>query len=219
MTTYWFLDFDDTLASGPTTWGLKHALPKLIRQNQLSFDGERYQRAVLATQEQVAGSRDILPALNGLFDEMGWPHSLQAQLLEDLRTGYQPEFFSDALPFLQRLQEKQKQVYIISNNPRSPLLVEQMGISQYIQRCFTPDVCTGARPKPDATLWNCVLSAGIGADVSNSVMIGDDPWSDGTFAENCGLTCWIVDRGNRFASDRYPVVSYRRAQSLLDIPV
>jgi FMN phosphatase YigB (HAD superfamily) len=219
MTKSWFIDFDDTLATGPTTWGLKYALPRLVQLNRLPFDKEHFAHAVLVAQERVAGSSDIRPALDELFDGMGWPHSLQQQLVDDLRTGYKPELFNDVLPFLQRLANSHKSVYVISNNPHAPELAQWLGIAQFILKYFTPKTCPGALPKPNASLWSYVLASGIRADNTNSIMIGDDPWSDGVFADKCGLSCWIIDRVDRFNNGRYTEKSYKWTQSLLDIPI
>ena len=216
MQRNWFLDFDDTLATGPTTWGLNHALPKLIRQHQLAFDGERYAQAVLVAQERFARSPDMFAVLNDLFDDQGWPHSLQTALVEDIQTRYRPELFADALPFLHQLVAEGQNVFILSNNPAAPELARQLGIEPYIRQFFTPKACPGALPKPDKSLWSYVLSSLPGVAVENSIVIGDDPWADGAFAEQWGLVCWIVDRGNRFGA-LYPKNNHDRVASLLDI--
>lgn len=217
MVTNWLLDFDDTLASGSTTWGWKHALPKLVREHQLPFDRERFQRAAQAAQARVADSAELEPAIEQLFQTMGWPAALQKALIEDVLTSYEPELFADAVPFLDRLRAARHTVYIVSNNPRSVALAQRLGIAPYIARFFTPDAHADGLAKPDPRLW-AHIAAAAGVTAQNSAVVGDDPWTDGAFAEQCGLACWLVDRDERFgALDEGS--GRRRVASLAEIPV
>lgn len=217
MPRNWFLDFDDTLASGPTTWGLKEALPKLIREQALPFDVASYHAAVLDAQARVAQNPDLQPILNDLFDGQGWPRELQALLMTDMRN-YRATLFEDALPFLERLASGGQTVYILSNNPTAPRLAEMLGIAPYIARYFTPQTCPGTQPKPHPSLWAYVVKEQTDINLENSVIVGDDPWSDGTFAEQCGLPFWIIDRDNRFGDVKFGG-RYGRVTNLLDIPL
>lgn len=218
MVTHWFLDFDDTLASGSTTWGLKHALPKLIREHRLPFDQARFAQAALAAQERVADSPDLGPVVDELFDAMGWPRALQQTLIDDVLSAYQPELFADALPFLQRLAAARHSVYILSNNPRAVVAAERLRIAPHIARCFTPETDTGGLAKPDPRLWDRLTAVLDGVSAHNAAIVGDDPWTDGAFAQRCGLRCWLVDRDGRFAH-LYGQSSARWVASLADIPV
>ena len=218
MSTCWFLDFDDTLASGVTTWGLKYALPRLIDEYQLPYDPQQLQQAVLTAQEQSNLVIDPRPLIRDLFETLGWPQHLQAMLMNAVQSGYRPELFPDTIPFLQRLQNRAQPVYIISNNPATPDVVRHLGIVGYIRQIFTPKLCPGTQPKPHRSLWDYIVALDEELGRSTAVFVGDDPWSDGAFAEACGLPCWMVDRDERFVSLR----AQTRLQwvgSLLDISI
>lgn len=219
MVTNWFLDFDDTLASGSTTWGWKHALPKLVRDHQLPFDRERFQRAAQAAQARVADSAALEPAIEQFFQTMGWPAALQKALIEDVLTAYEPELFADAVPFLDRLRAARHTIYIVSNNPRSVALAQRLGVAPYIARFFTPDAHADGLAKPDPRLWAHIVAAADGVTAQNSAVVGDDPWTDGAFAEQCDLACWLVDRDERFGALYGDSGRRRRVASLAEIPV
>lgn len=215
MAVCWFLDFDDTLASGATTWGLKHALPRLIETHHLPYEAAELHAATLEAQERANQVIDPRPVLGDLFDRLGWPQRLQAEFLRDVQTGYQPEVFPDALPFLQQAQARGEAVYIISNNPNAPDIAARLGLTPYIQEIYTPRAYPGARPKPHPGLWYYVLAHNPAVDPLRAVMVGDDPWSDGAFASACGLPYWIVDRDERFGT----LAELRRVKSLAEIPL
>lgn len=218
MPRCWFLDFDDTLATGATTWGIRHALPRLIEEHRLMYDAEALRQAVLVAQEKANVILDPRPIVGELFDSMGWPRSLLAQLIENVQTAYRPELFADALPFLQRLQFHQQAVYIISNNPTAPQVAQHLGIMPYIRQVYTPKSCPGTQPKPDRSLWEYVLASNSDVRQFQAVIVGDDPWSDGAFASACGLPYWIVDRDERFTGVDGKITA-NRVKSLLDIPL
>lgn len=213
---YWLLDFDDTLASGPVTWGLVHAFPKLIRDNGLTVDEHVFGQAILRAQERSNVEFDPRPILHDLFVELGWPASLEDRLFSDVVQNYRPELFPDVLPFLDRLRAEERKVYVVSNNPRSVQLIGLLGLQQAVAGVFTPKLCPGTQPKPHRSLWDylCALFDDLTPD--NAVIVGDDPWSDGAFSDNAGIPCWIVDRGNRYAS-LTAMKPYRWAASLLAI--
>jgi len=218
MPQNWFLDFDDTLASGPTTWGLRYALPKLIREQALPLEPAKYHAAVLVAQARAAENPDLQPILDDLFDSQGWPRALQPLLLSDIQANYRATLFEDALPFLQRLTGNGHAVFILSNNPRAPLLTEQLGIVPFVKRVFTPKLCPGTQPKPHPSLWQYVMAKQTGVNLENSSLVGDDPWSDAAFAEACGLPFWIIDRDDRFGDVKFGG-RFGRVKSLLDIPL
>ncbi len=219
MVTNWFLDFDDTLASGSTTWGWKHALPRLIRDHRLPFDSARFQRATLAAQAQVAAGAGLEPVIAELFQAMEWPGALGQALITDVLTAYEPELFADALPFLDRLRAARHAVYIVSNNPRSVAQAQRLGVAPYITRFFTPDAHADGLAKPDPRLWAHIVAEAEGVTARSSVIVGDDPWTDGAFAEQCGLACWLVDRDQRFGALDEGGGARRRVASLDEIPV
>ncbi|MCL4250321.1 MAG: HAD hydrolase-like protein [Anaerolineae bacterium] len=218
MRRNWFLDFDDTLASGPTTWGLRNALPKLIHDHALPFDEKSYHAAVLVAQARVARNEGLQPILDDLFESQGWPRTLQRTLLADIQNNYRATLFADTLPFLQRLANEEQLVFILSNNPTAPALAQQLGIGHYIKRYYTPQNSPGTKPKPHPSLWEYVLQTQPGVNIRNSVILGDDPWSDGILADQVGLPFWIIDRDNRYGDVRFARSAWR-VKSLMDIPI
>ncbi len=214
----WILDFDETLASGSITWALQDAFPKFIAEHQLRFDAKRLKGLILELQE--AASRDSSPAplVERLFEEMQWPSHLQQRLLEDVFSNYKPELFEDAEPFLKRLREHDDRVLIVSNNPRTLQQIPLLGLEHYFAGVFTPSSVPGTRPKPDRSLWDHIIGLQAEIDPDHTVVVGDDPWSEGEFSSVCGLQCWIVDRMDRFA-EVAAGKSYHLVRSLLDIPV
>jgi len=218
MQKLWFIDFDDTLATGPITWSVEFALPKFIDENRLICNRRQLSDAVLVAQAKENQGIDHRAILSELFTSMGWPSVLQNSLYTDVMTNFRPELFDDVLPFLNCLHDHNQILYVVSNNPYSSQIAEKLGISTYFKKFFIPDQANGIHPKPHLSLWERIISVESGIEIQESCMIGDDPWSDGQFAENCGLECWIVDRGLRYRS-LHEEKSYHWVQSLLDIPI
>lgn len=214
----WLIDFDETLATSSLSWAEEFAFPRLIEQFELPNDESRLQQAMLLAQEQSRQDRDPFAIVRELFDTMAWPHHLEQILFDDVLANYQPQLFDDALPFLQHLKAANKRVFVISNNRRSRQLARLLQIEHYIDGIYTPHHYPDAQRKPHRSLWDIVCAAVPEVDVANSVHVGDDPWSDGRFAANCGIPCWLVDRKARFA-ERHEQGDYRWVRSLLDIPI
>ncbi len=214
----WLVDFDETLASGNITWAFQYTFPKFIRAHHLNVDPERLASILLVLQERVSQDPDVTPLLRELFEHMDWPQELGQSLLDDLFQNYRPALFDDALPFLNRLNEKHERVLVVSNNPRTPGQVRLLEIEPYVHRVITPDTCPDTLPKPHRSLWEFILANETGIDPEATIVVGDDPWSDGAFADDCGLSCWIVDRMSRF-TELYDQRPYRWVRSLSEIPI
>lgn len=214
----WIIDFDETLASGSITWALEQEFPKFIAAHQLPVDFTRLNALVLELQEVASQHSSPGPLVARLFSEMGWREDLQDEFLKSLFGSYKPTLFEDTLPFLERLRQRKDQVLIVSNNPRTLDQVPVLALQDYFLGVYTPSNSPGTLPKPDRSLWEYVRGSHTNIDPQHTIVIGDDPWSEGAFAEACGLQCWIVDRLDRFAT-----VSegkrYGRVRSLLDIPL
>lgn len=219
MTMIWLLDFDDTLVRGGITWALDDAFPALIRDHELAFDPVRFEQLIFAAQERGSLEADPGPIVQSLFTGMGWPTALGEQFLHTLITKYQPQVFEDAWVFLDRLNAAGHSAYIVSNNPRSPALAQKLGLAERVVQVLTQSICPGSLPKPDRSLWDYLQTLiGPPAPGQGVTIVGDDPWSDGVFAENCELPCYIVDRSQRFGP-LYGVKDYRWVRSLLEIPM
>lgn len=216
--TTWLFDFDDTLASAPVTWALNAAIPKLIERHALPVEAAKLNRALLIAQSQWSQTDNFMPILSNLFEEMGWSSDLQSELLVDLQTSYRPTLFDDALDLLRRMAQAGHLAYIVSNNALAPDTARQLGITPYVRDIFTPDRFPDALPKPSPTFWTAILNRYPVLEKTSPVLIGDDPWTDGAFAEACGMPCWIVDRSGRMES-LYDSKPYRWIRSLRDIPL
>lgn len=214
----WIIDFDETLASSSLTWALEQGFPEFVASHQLAFDGARLKALALELQEEASRNSSPAPLVQRLFEEMGWRADLQNEFLQALYSSYKPVLFEDALPFLKRLRERHDRVLVVSNNPRTIEQVPLLALGDYFYGVFTPSSCPGTLPKPDRSMWDYICTNHAELDLRHTVVIGDDPWSEGQFAEVCGLECWIVDRLDRFA-DVSVGKRYRRVRSLLEIPL
>jgi HAD superfamily hydrolase (TIGR01549 family) len=206
----WFIDFDDTLALGPTTWAIQTVLPRLIRAHGLPYSDDLLHAALLRGQEIAAQGQDESQALETVFTMMNWPPELKRTLVEEVFERYVPVLFDDARPFLQRLRAGGEPLAIVSNNNHAPQIAEALGIAVYVNNIFTPDSCGIKRGKPHRDVWDYICDK---HEIQNAVMVGDDPWSDGAFADACGIPCVLVDRLDRFAH----FTQYYRVGSLNEI--
>jgi FMN phosphatase YigB (HAD superfamily) len=198
------VDFDDTLAVGPLTWGIETFLPEVMARHNLTPDRARLDAAVLEAQEMAAAEFDDDAILSHFLAGMDWPK----QMWDDLAAGMRAEFaftlFDDTLPFLRHLRERGVRTLVVSNNNRSPQLAAQLGIAEYLGGFITPAGQESLRPKPDPSMFQAVLARLPDLDRSTTVLIGDDPWSDAAFASACGLRCLLVDRGRRYGTLALP---------------
>ena len=213
----WLVDFDETLAVGTLTWVLKYTFPKFIIDHQLAYDETRLEKVMVTLQERSRQNPDSALLLTSLFEMMEWPQSLQAEFMADIGSNYRPSLFDDTLPFLQHMKAGKRRVYVVSNNKHTPLNMQMLQLDEYVTGVFTPKTSPGTQPKPHASLWEFITTQNVDIDPHTTGVIGDDPWTDGAFAENCGLPCWIVDRTKRL-SELYSQKPYNWVQSLLDIP-
>lgn len=216
--TSWFFDFDDTLASAALTWAFDTAIPKLIEQYNLPVEQNHLERELLVAQERWSHDDNFMPILNDLFKEMGWSSELQKAFMKDLQTGYQPRVFEDALDLLRSLAQAGQLVYVISNNVIAPQTAQNLGIAPYVRDIFTPHMFPDAQRKPHPSFWQAILNRYPSLRTTTPIFIGNNPWTDGAFAEACGISCCIVDRTGRMAS-LYEGKPYRWVNSLRDIPL
>ena len=212
----WFIDFDDTLAVGPITWAFEHVIPQMIEKNHLTYDEAVYNEAVLTAQRQGNDNVDEKTVIDDFFTTIGWPHHLKDQFLRDIYEGYTPTLFDDSTAFMDRLTADRHKIFIISNNNHAPFLAQQLGIEHYFTAIFTPKACGGVRGKPQRDMWDFVMAQSVVDSSAPVVIVGDDPWSDGDFAQNCNTPCWILDRMSRFSS-LHTSKPFRWAKSLNDI--
>ncbi len=213
---YWILDFDDTLAVGPNTWAITRIIPELVEVNQLPFHETEFIRVSLHAQQLANETNNDEVILDEMFRQLGWPTALKTELLTRMYQEYVPALYDDTRPFLEHLTNRGDTLFVISNNNHAPYIAQQLSITQYFAGIFTPKVCQNARAKPQRDMWDFVISNGLIPKDTLTTIVGDDPWSEGAFAETCQQPCWILDRLGRFDSVRmqYP---YQWGKTLLDI--
>lgn len=211
-----FLDFDDTLVSGMNTWALVHVLPDLIREHGLPFDEGRYREGLLVALESASQNRDESLILDTLFAHLGWPDTLKSTLMSRVFGDFSPTIFEDTVYFLDQMQAAGHVLYIVSNNNQAAEILDALGLRHYFEAVFTPAHCQVKTGKPSGEMWQVVTSALSPLDLSNACFVGDDPFSDGAFADVCGIPCYIIDRTGLYSA-LHPHKSYRWITSLGDI--
>jgi len=210
---HWILDFDDTLVLGPNTWAFQEVLPTLIRNHGLPYDKALFDRVMLQAQERANEDEQEEELLNFVFDTLNWPDELKADLIDQVYNGYQPRLFDDALPFLDFIQKQGHSIYMISNNNHAVSLAEMLGIKAYFSAIVTPKQ-SDSRAKPQRDMWDKLQSE---YHLTGAIyMVGDDPWSDGTFSQRAGISCWIIDRLTRYTS-LHAAMPYQWAQTFDEI--
>lgn len=192
--------------------------PRLIQKHKLNYDTEKLNQALMVAQAESVNNLDAQSLLEGVFKAMDWPEMLAKPFLQELQTNYQPKLYDDAIPFLQKLQQHNKTVYILSNNPLSVKRTEYFGLLPYVEAALTPDTLPGAPRKPDAKVWDALLTICPDLTKESATIVGDDPWAEGAFADVCGLPCWIIDRHQRYRT-LYDTKPYHWVSSLNDIVI
>jgi FMN phosphatase YigB (HAD superfamily) len=209
----WLLDFDDTLVLGPNTWAFQEVLPDLIRSNNLPYDKALFDEVTLTAQQQANEDVSEDELLDYLFDTLKWPDNLKSELIHRIYTGYQPNLFEDTIPFLDKLHKAGDKIYLVTNNNYAPQIAEKLGLSAYFTSIITPKQA-GVRAKPYRDMWDVLQTTQLLE--ADFIMVGDDPWADGSFAQDVGIPCWILDRLDRYTTlhDELP---YQWAQTFDDI--
>lgn len=211
-----FLDFDDTLVSGMTTWALVNALPDLIREYALPYDQARYQAGLIAALENASKNLDEAHILDELFGHLGWPDELKMTLMSRVFGLYTPEAFADTVSFLDRMKTAGHHLVVVSNNNQAGEIIEGLGFGGYFEAVFTPQSAQVKRGKPAGDLWEYVAQQFEQLDLSDACFVGDDPFSDGAFADLRGMSCYLVDRTGLYAA-LYPNSAYHWVGSLAEI--
>lgn len=212
---HWIFDFDDTLVVGPNTWAIEVALPAFIQEHQLPYDQNHFMAVLLEAQRQAAQNKNEDELLNYVFASLNWSNELKLQLVERVFNQYVPSLFSDTTSFLDELKAANHNLSIISNNNHAPMLAEKFGIRDYFEAIYTPKAAH-TPPKPHLAMWDIWQQNHMNSHILEIQFVGDDPWSDGTFALGCGVTCWIVDRLARYQT-LHSSMPFHWVASLADI--
>jgi FMN phosphatase YigB (HAD superfamily) len=205
-----FLDFDDTLVSGMNTWALVKVLPSLIEEHELPYDEVRYREGLLAALESASQNLDESHILDELFKHLGWPDELKMTLMSRVFGQFAPETFEDTLSFLDRMKAAGHQLYIAQQ------ILETLGLRHYFEAVFTPKSAQVKRGKPAGDMWEYLAQQLEQWDVNEAYFVGDDPFSDGAFADLRGIPCYIIDRTGLYSA-LYPNKKYRWVRSLGEI--
>ncbi|MBK8022534.1 MAG: hypothetical protein IPK19_14165 [Chloroflexi bacterium] len=214
----WILDFDDTLAIGPITWAIDVLLPEYLLANGLSVDVRTQNRALQRAQQAAAQDYNLTELIDSFVNDLGLPDamSLKVGMRQKVEASIDYALFDDTIPFLKRLAANRCTVMIISNNNRAPALATLLDIAQYTQRMLTPNICFNCKRKPDRSMFDYAQRLEPRLRADNTVVIGDDPWSEADFATACDLPCVIVDRRNRYQDVSLPP-NVRRVRTLLEL--
>ncbi|MBZ0302193.1 MAG: hypothetical protein K8J31_20760 [Anaerolineae bacterium] len=213
----WVLDFDDTLAVGANTWALTRIIPDIASTHHLPLDPVEFTRISLHAQKLSNETSDDLALLDEMFRQLGWPTKFKHELLNRMFQEYVPALYDDTLPFLQRLSVAAHRIILMSNNDHAPTIAAQLDIDHYFAAILTPKRCENAGGKPKRDMWDFAVAQGIVEASVPTQMVGDDPWSEGTLADVCGHSCWIVDRLDRYGA-LHADLAYQWVSSLFDIP-
>lgn len=209
----WILDFDDTLVMGPNTWAFQEVLPDLIRTHDLPYDKDLFEKVMLDAQKRANEDVNEEELLDEVFTTLNWSKDLQTELMNRVFNGYQPTLFADVLPFLDQLRGRGDTLYMITNNNHAVQIIDAFNLRDYFSAILTPK-STGLRAKPHRDMWDKLNEA---HEINETtMMIGDDPWSDGSFARQAGIDCWIIDRLGRYQS-LHDDLPYHWATTLAEI--
>ena len=114
---------------------------------------------------------------------------IAAQVRKHMTNPHRYTLYDDAIPALASLKEKGWRHIILSNHiPELPDVVQSLGLSRYIDVCFTSAVTGYEKPTPQA--FRIVLeNAG---NPETLWMIGDNPVSDIRGAQAAGIPAILV---------------------------
>jgi FMN phosphatase YigB (HAD superfamily) len=212
----WIIDFDDTLVLGPNTWAFAEVLPSFIQEHRLPYDKEHFDAVMLKAQQQANEGAGEQAMLDYVFGTLQWPASLGSQLVNRVFNEYTPHLFADTRSFLDSALAHSDTLYMVSNNNYAPTIAQNLGIADCFTAIYTPQHCQGARPKPHPDMWERLCTDYPHLEARTCCVVGDDPWSDGSFAHQCGIPCWIVDRLGRYYT-LHTEMPFRWATSLAEI--
>jgi FMN phosphatase YigB (HAD superfamily) len=198
------MDFDDTLAAGPLTWGTEKFLPSVMARHGLTPDQARLDAAVVTALEKSAAHVEDDEVLTGFLADMGWPQELRADLAVGMEAEFAFSLFDDTVAFLRRLRKRGAKVFVVSNNNRSPQLAKKLGIAKHFAGFLTPAMQESLLPKPDRSMFDALRTRLPDLDPARTILIGDDPWADAPFAAASGLRCLLVDRARRYRALTLP---------------
>jgi FMN phosphatase YigB (HAD superfamily) len=114
------------------------------------------------------------------------------------------------------MQAAGHQMVVVSNNNQAHEIIETLALGGYFEAVYTPKSAQVKRGKPAGDLWEYVTQQLETIDLSDACFVGDDPFSDGTFADLRGMLCYLVDRTGLYAA-LYPDSRYHWVQSLAEI--
>lgn len=194
----WLLDLDDTVQVGPLSWAAVNLFPEIAAQAGRPLAPARFEEGYARAHELFDTGADETTLVEAIFHALDWPLTLVPTVIERFHHDYRPALFDDTLEFLDRLSSKGHILYVLSNSRRARAVVNALGLRHYFTDVLTPHECAVAA-KPTPALWH-YLKDRIGISEAEAVVVGDNLWTDGLFAKNCGLDCIIVDRFRLYTS-------------------
>ncbi len=111
-------------------------------------------------------------------------------------TNHNIELFSDTIPLMEAIQEKNIEAVILTNGPSDGQRAKfkTLGLSQYIQRIYIGEEIGFSKPNRKA--FEYVLRD-LGVPASDVLMVGDSIENDINGAEQVGIKAVLIDRGNK----------------------
>ncbi len=141
----------------------------------VDFWAEGFRRMGVGEDDAVVFADEILDAVNG---------------------GDLQKVFEDAVPALETLKARGKQMGIISNfSPNCETLLEALGLAQYFD-FFIVSGIVGIE-KPDPRIFELAVKA-AGKDVRDLVYVGDSIFHDVEGARGAGMDAVLIDRTGRY---------------------
>lgn len=151
-------------------------------------------RNILGTiQHMVDSYREFLKTLNvqDYLDQIAW-EMLQSE--HSLFAANAATLYDDVVPTLQRLQDADFKLAIVSNwgVPLDPL-TERLGIADYFDIIVASHDARVRSIKPDPHIFNYTLAV-VGVSAEEAVHVGDTYEADIIGAKNAGIRPILIDR-------------------------
>ena len=139
-----------------------------------------------------------------IFVGMGGPQEIASPCATEIEQGWEVsenfELFEDALPVLDELRAARLSIGLVSNGIRD---LTEFVAHHRLDVDAIVDSRTHGRVKPHPTIFQAALEA-LGADASESVMVGDSLAEDVEGARALGMRAILIDR-----EERHPEVEER----------
>ncbi|MFD2673072.1 HAD family hydrolase [Marinicrinis sediminis] len=175
--------------------------PRLFKQyteKMISIDEYRFRRFASILQKNHLISNEFVTHLNDIY--MG-------------EANHNVKFFSDTLPFLEKISNNGVTPAILTNGPSDGQRkkIETLGLMKHIDRIYISSEIGYSKPSRES--FQYVLND-LKVSAAHTMMIGDSVYYDVVAATNAGIEGILIDRNNRF--EDYKGVEINSFLDLLD---